>query len=68
MVKTCGLSNVKIIVDAVINHMTGGGSGTGIAGTQFSKYNYPEHPPSAFHYCAGNGQAKNIADYNNVKE
>ncbi|MGA5872705.1 carbohydrate binding domain-containing protein [Streptomyces cinereoruber] len=40
MVDTCHGAGVKVVVDAVINHMTSG-SGTGTAGTQYSKYNYP---------------------------
>lgn len=41
MVTRCRRAGVGIIVDAVINHMTGVQSGTGSAGTTFTKYNYP---------------------------
>lgn len=41
MVSTCNDAGVKIYVDAVLNHMTGTESGTGSAGTEFRKYDYP---------------------------
>ncbi|KAK4054694.1 hypothetical protein OIO90_003506 [Microbotryomycetes sp. JL221] len=39
-------AGVKIIVDAVINHMTGSdrGAGTGTAGSSYNNYNYPAVP------------------------
>ena len=40
MVSTCHTAGVKVVADAVINHMTAG-SGTGTGGTVYSKYNYP---------------------------
>ncbi|OOC53190.1 MULTISPECIES: carbohydrate-binding module family 20 domain-containing protein [Nocardiopsis] len=42
MVSTCADSGVKVYVDAVINHMTGDGSGTGSAGTEWAKYDHPD--------------------------
>ncbi|KAJ7134301.1 glycoside hydrolase superfamily [Mycena epipterygia] len=67
MVSTCKDAGVGIIVDAVLNHMTAG-EGTGFAGSTYSKYNYPAVPYTAsqFHYCAGNGVAAQISDYDNV--
>ncbi|KAJ7644371.1 glycoside hydrolase superfamily [Roridomyces roridus] len=67
MVSTCANAGVGIIVDVILNHMTSG-EGTGIAGSTYSKYNYPAVPYTAsdFHYCAGNGVAGGIVDYNNV--
>ena len=40
MVNACNAAGVMVIVDAVINHMANT-SGTGFAGTDFSKYTYP---------------------------
>ncbi|MDB1087875.1 carbohydrate-binding module family 20 domain-containing protein [Streptomyces sp. ACA25] len=45
MVSTCESAGVGVIVDAVINHMSAG-SGTGTAGSQYTKYNYPDAPYS----------------------
>ncbi|AIS01020.1 carbohydrate-binding module family 20 domain-containing protein [Streptomyces glaucescens] len=51
MVNTCHEAGVKVVVDAVLNHMTSG-SGTGTAGTQYSKYNYPgTYGDADFHGC-----------------
>jgi alpha-amylase len=41
MVRRCAAAGVAIYVDAVINHTTAQTSGTGSAGTSFSKYDYP---------------------------
>ncbi|MFE6227744.1 MULTISPECIES: carbohydrate-binding module family 20 domain-containing protein [unclassified Streptomyces] len=40
MVDTCHAAGVKVVADSVINHMANS-SGTGTAGTAFSKYDYP---------------------------
>jgi alpha-amylase len=40
MVNTCHNAGVKVVVDAVINHMTAG-SGTGTGGSSYSHYDYP---------------------------
>ncbi|MFF2188943.1 carbohydrate-binding module family 20 domain-containing protein [Streptomyces sp. NPDC058155] len=40
MVNTCHGAGVKVVADAVINHMSAG-SGTGTGGTSYSKYEYP---------------------------
>ncbi len=42
MVETCAENGVRIYVDAVINHMTGPGEGTGSAGTEWTQYEYPD--------------------------
>ncbi|KAF7365467.1 Alpha-amylase [Mycena venus] len=67
MVSACANAGVGIIVDVVTNHMTGGGEGTGFAGSTYSKYNYPAVPytESQFHYCAGT-VAADVTDYNNI--
>lgn len=51
MVNTCHAAGVKVIADAVINHMTAG-SGTGTGGTVYTKYNYPGYYQNQdFHSC-----------------
>ncbi|MFF9587382.1 carbohydrate-binding module family 20 domain-containing protein [Streptomyces achromogenes] len=40
MVDTCHTAGVKVVADTVINHMANA-SGTGTAGSSFSKYDYP---------------------------
>jgi alpha-amylase len=50
MVERCARVGVGIYVDAVINHMTARGSGTGSAGSMFTKYEYPPlYTASDFH-------------------
>ncbi|KAJ6547108.1 glycoside hydrolase superfamily [Mycena capillaripes] len=70
MVNVCSNAGVRIFVDVVFNHMTSG-SGTGFAGSSYSKYNYPAVPYTAsnFHYCNGNTAAdiSNYNDANNVQ-
>jgi alpha-amylase len=49
MVAACNKAGVQVIVDAVINHMANA-SGTGFAGTNFTKYSYPGlYTPTDFH-------------------
>ncbi|MGW3247077.1 carbohydrate-binding module family 20 domain-containing protein [Streptomyces sp. NPDC001070] len=60
MVDTCHAAGVKVIADAVINHMSSG-SGTGTGGTSYTKYNYPGYyQDQDFHSCRSN-----ITDYTN---
>ncbi|MFF4952251.1 alpha-amylase [Streptomyces chattanoogensis] len=60
MVKACHGAGVKVIADAVVNHMAAG-SGTGTGGTQYTKYNYPgTYQDQDFHGCR-----RNISDYTN---
>ncbi|CAL9542821.1 Alpha-amylase [Streptomyces sp. enrichment culture] len=40
MVNTCHAAGVKVVVDAVVNHMSAG-SGTGTGGSSYTKYAYP---------------------------
>ncbi|MFB7495448.1 alpha-amylase family protein [Streptomyces sp. NPDC056161] len=40
MVNTCHAAGVKVVVDAVVNHMSAG-SGTGTGGSSYTKYDYP---------------------------
>jgi alpha-amylase len=65
MVQTCHTAGVKIFVDAVINHMAGGGStGNGSAGSTYSHYTYPSVPygNDDFHHCGRNGN-DDISNY-----
>jgi alpha-amylase len=51
MVATCHAAGVKVVADAVINHMSAG-SGTGTGGTVYSKYDYPGYfQTQDFHGC-----------------
>ena len=54
MVTRCKAVGVDVYADVVINHMTAG-SGTGSAGTVYTKYNYPSVPFTAldFHTACG---------------
>jgi alpha-amylase len=42
MVSRCRAAGVGIYVDAVLNHTTAQATGTGSAGTKFTKYGYPD--------------------------
>ncbi|SDP33615.1 alpha-amylase [Actinopolyspora xinjiangensis] len=51
MVDTCHAAGVKVIADAVINHMSAG-SGTGTGGSSYEKYDYPGiYSPYDFDNC-----------------
>ncbi len=67
MVKTCHKAGVAIIVDAVINHMTGQDSdGVGWAGTPFGHYKYPGlYTEKDFHHC-GLSDSDDITDYSSA--
>lgn len=68
MVARCKAVGVDIYVDAVINHMTGVGSGVGIAGSSFSPYSYPGTYASwDFHHCGRNGN-DDIVNYSDRYE
>ncbi len=63
MIGRCRAVGVDIYVDAVINHMSAG-SGTGSAGTVYTKYDYPPVPWTQLDFhtpCA-------INSYNNAQE
>ncbi|GAA1106788.1 alpha-amylase [Kitasatospora arboriphila] len=65
MVNTCHAAGVKVVVDAVVNHMSAG-SGTGTGGTVYSKYTYPGYYQDwDFHSCRSN--ISNYADRANVQ-
>jgi alpha-amylase len=78
MVATCRKAGVKVIVDTVINHMTGQGS-VSYGGVTYSKYSYKGlYGPSDFHAypadcpvppAAGSGsRAGDIADFNDYRQ
>ncbi|GIJ25597.1 alpha-amylase [Micromonospora qiuiae] len=64
MVNTCHAAGVKVIVDAVINHMSGqDNGGTGWAGSSYQHYVYPGiYQAQDFHYCGRNGN-NDIVNY-----
>ncbi|MER5740343.1 carbohydrate-binding module family 20 domain-containing protein [Streptomyces sp. NPDC002262] len=67
MVDTCHRAGVKVIADAVINHMTSG-SGTGTAGTDYGKYDYPGfYSDQDFHGCR-RPIGGNYSDRYNIQE
>lgn len=65
MVARCRAAGVDVYVDAVINHMTAG-SGTGSAGTAYTKYSYPgTWQPADFRPACG---VSNYNDAANVQD
>ena len=70
MVEACNRAGVDVIADAVINHMTAQSSGTGYAGTEFTKYEYPGiYTREDFHNCnlTPNDQISNYRDLGQVQ-
>lgn len=70
MVNVCNDHGVKIIADAVINHMAGIDGGTGVAGTAFSHYDYPGlYSEDDFHHCGltPNDDISNYRDQEQVQ-
>ena len=67
MTATCHKAGVKIVVDAVINHMTGQDSGgVGWAGSKFGHYDYPGlYAKKDFHHC-GLSDSDDITDYSSA--
>ena len=69
MVSRCKAVGVDIYVDAVINHMTGSDSGTGIAGSTYTHYDYPGlYANEDFHHCGLSGRSDDIYSYRNREE
>lgn len=65
MVSRCKQVGVEVIADAVINHMSGSSYGTGWAGSEYEKFDYPNiYSVENFHNCAltENNQIVNYAD------
>lgn len=70
MVETCSEQGVQVIADAVINHMAGIDGGTGVAGTDFSHYEYPGlYGHDDFHHCdlTPDGNIHNYRDQEQVQ-
>ncbi len=68
MVTACHDAGVRIYADAVVNHMAGGDSGVGYAGTAWTHYDYPgTWGPAAFHHC-GLADQDDISDYSNREQ
>ena len=72
MIDRCNAAGVKVIADAVVNHMSGSpDGGTGFAGTEFTYFNYPGlYDESDFNNYTGPGGPaepcdRNIEDYTN---
>jgi len=57
MVNSCHAAGVKVYVDSVVNHMTGGSSGgAGSAASTYTHYDYPGlYQTQDFHHCGRNG-------------
>lgn len=61
MISRCKKSGVDVYADVVVNHTAGVASGVGIAGTQFTEYEYPGlYSYDDFHHCGRNGDDKII--------
>nr|AGN55419.1 amylase [Pinctada fucata]AGN55420.1 amylase [Pinctada fucata] len=75
MVDRCNKVNVRIYADVVINHMTGGGSGSGTGGSRYDggSLSYPGVPFSSWDFNAGSechsgdGDIHNYNDPNEVR-
>ena len=66
MVKICKAAGVDVYVDTVINHMAGGASGVGVAGSTFGNYNYPAVPYTFASFNQPPCVIQN-SDYDNVR-
>ena len=70
MVSRCNQVGVEIIADAVINHMAGSSYGTGWAGSEYEKYQYPGiYSAENFHNCGltENNQIVDFSDRDQVQ-
>ena len=71
MVSACHEAGVKVIADAVINHMSGIEGGVGVAGSPFGHYDYEGlYALDDFHACTQNvsGDVENYLDQQEVQE
>ena len=63
MVTRCRAAGVDVYADAVINHMADVGTGTGIAGSEYTEFNYPvPYGYDDFHRC-GRNENNSISNY-----
>ncbi|KAI9067762.1 carbohydrate-binding module family 20 protein [Trametes sanguinea] len=68
MISTCHAAGVGVIADTIFNHMAGIDSGTGVAGSSFTHYNYPGiYQNQDFHHC-GLEPGDDIVNYDNAVE
>ncbi|KAI8986851.1 glycoside hydrolase [Trametes punicea] len=68
MISTCHEAGVGVIMDTIFNHMTGMDSGTGVAGSTFTHYDYPGiYQNQDFHHC-GLEPGDDIVNYDNAVE
>ena len=68
MVARCEAVGVDTYVDAIINHMSGMGSGIGSAGTRFTHFDYPGlYDHDDFHHC-GLTPSDDIVNYNDPEQ
>jgi alpha-amylase len=63
MVARCKAAGVDVYADAVINHMADVGTGTGVAGSEYTEFNYPvPYGYDDFHRC-GRNENNSIKNY-----
>ncbi|KAI0746664.1 glycoside hydrolase [Daedaleopsis nitida] len=68
MISACHAAGVGVIVDTIWNHMAGSDSGTGVAGSSYTHYNYPGiYQNQDFHHC-GLESGDDIVNYDNRVE
>jgi len=68
MVQRCHDAGVSIYGDAIINHMSRVGTGTGVAGSEYSEYDYPvPYTYDDFHHCDRHGDDA-IQNYHDLWE
>jgi len=68
MVQRCKAAGVAIYADAVINHMATVGEGVGVAGSTYSRYEYPvPYSIDDFHQC-GRNETNVIKNYQDLWE
>ena len=63
MVARCKAAGVDVYADAVINHMADVGTGTGVAGSEYTEFSYPvPYGYDDFHRC-GRNENNSISNY-----
>ena len=68
MVERCKDAGVDIYADAIINHMAGFDSGSGVAGSNYSEFSYPvPYDFDDFHHCSRYDDDR-IRDYQDLWE
>ena len=68
MVQRCKTAGVDIYADTIANHMAGIFTGKGVAGSDYTQYQYPvPYSYDDFHHCGRNGDGR-IANYQDLWE